>query len=241
MSAPHLRSRTRKLAAGLLLASPFLLLAGGPAWAAGPQLYESGPAQDAAFIRFVNATGGPLDIVAGGRAGGSGSARRMTVGADKTAGAFMSIRPGAALQGRASQGGSTIDIAPKAAAGELLTVVFWPGKAGALGTATLAELPKDFNGLKASIAFYNLDDACADARLGVAGRDSMLFEHGAPRSQQRRPINPVVLSVQPLCGTQPVGPRLDLGTLEAGQRYSVFVVPGKAERTAFWARDELSP
>lgn len=38
------------------------------------------------------------------------------------------------------------------------------------------EQPDDFNGLKASLAFFNVDASCADASLRPAGRTADLFK-----------------------------------------------------------------
>ena len=64
-----------------------------------------------------------------------------------------------------------------------------------------------------------------------------LFSGLALEQRQRRQINPVKLTVQATCGGKPVGGVVDLGQLEAGQRYSVLLMPaaGGAPRVVFAA------
>ncbi|MCS4510089.1 cell division protein FtsQ [Xylophilus ampelinus] len=225
------RVLVRWIAAGCVAASSCT------AWSAGPQLYASGPGEDASYVRFVNATGKPLDIIAAGKPATGG---RLQLGTANAVGSFMPIKPKLVLAGRAVQGKQSLDLAPAAQAGELVSVVIWLRGDGTLVSTAIAELPKTFNGLKASLAFYNVDPACPAAGLSAAGQDTTLFTGGAPNTLQRRPINPVPLSVKVTCDALVVGKPLDLGTLESGQRYSVFLVADGREKRAFWARDEMA-
>jgi alginate O-acetyltransferase complex protein AlgF len=202
--------------------------------AAGPKLYESGPGEDAAYVRFVNATGQPIDVLAAGK-----NAGRMHIDNAHPASAFLPLRPKSLIAGRISQGNATADINATAAPGELVTVVVWSKAGQALETTVLAELPKDFNALKATLAFYNFDSQCPAAGLTAGGRDTVIVEGTGPLSVKRRTVNPVALSTQPTCGAARIGPALDLKTLEAGQRYSIFLAPGPQGRRAFWVKDEL--
>lgn len=215
------------------------LVCASTACAAGPKLYDTGPAQDAAYIRFINATGQPLQIVSSAAQGRKST--RLSIAPSSPASEFMPVKPKSPLAGRVEQGAGGIDIAPTAKPGELVSVVVYTDSGGGVAAEVVAELPKDFNGLKASLAFYNFDAGCGGAGLAVASRDTLIFENAIPRSVQRRAVNPVALSVQPQCGTQNAGSALDLGILEAGQRYSVFMVAGAQGRRAFWIKDMLSP
>lgn len=217
-------------------------LAGPPAWSAGPQLYSSGPSEDVAYVRFVNATGQPLDILAtadSGKAGKNAKAGQLHLDVAKPASAYMGVKPRSALAGRAQQGKNSIALAPVANAGELVSVIVWQGADGKLGSTVIAELPKNFNGLKASVALYNADAACPAAGLAAADNNAMLFEKAVPGGLLRRPVNPVALKARASCGAAAVGQAMDLGTLEAGQRYSVFLVPDRSASRVLWARDEM--
>jgi hypothetical protein len=105
---------------------------------------------------------------------------------------------------------------------------------------TVRDAPDDFNGLKASLGFFNLDGSCANASLRPAGRTVDLFKGVAQGSLQRRSINPVKLAVQLVCANANVGPALDLGELKAGERYSVLLLPTPAGPRLSSATDSLS-
>ena len=102
------------------------------------------------------------------------------------------------------------------------------------------ETPDDFNGLKASLAFVNVDKSCSDASLRPAGRSADLFKAVPVASLQRRSINPVNLSVQLVCANTNVGAPLDLGMLKAGERYSVMLVPSASGPRLLSTTDTLS-
>ena len=134
------------------------------------------------------------------------------------------MRGNASIKGSFKNVSLQSDIALKVKPGEFATVVAMPGSA-AIKQTVLRESPDDFNALKVSLALYNLDAQCAGAGLNVLGRNAALFESVASGTLQRRALNPVSISVQLLCKGQVSAAKLALGTLEAGQRYSVFVIP----------------
>ncbi|XAH23241.1 alginate O-acetyltransferase AlgF [Xylophilus sp. GW821-FHT01B05] len=209
---------------GLVFRLPLLAtLAGGcaAALAAAPLLYETGPAQDSAFVRFVNGTGQKLDVVAG--------KARLALTTDKPVSDFQSVKPNIDIKGDFEGAGVRSPIAVKTAPGAFATVVaLVPAGQKAVTTTVLSETPDDFNALKASIAFYNVDAACKGAAVQVAGRNVALFTGVAQGSSQRRAINPVQVGVQLMCDGKPRGNAIDLGTLQAGQRYSLVLVPSAA-------------
>lgn len=198
-------------------------------------LYETGPSEDASFIRFVNGTEAALSV----KAAGAKSSLALTT--EKPASDFMPVRADRELKGEFQQGKTALPTATAVQAGEFATViVVSEGKAG-LKTQTLRESPDDFNALKASLAFYNLDSSCADASLKAAGRNAVIFKNVAAGSvSERRQINPVALGVQLLCGGQDTGEPLTLGTLEAGERYSIFLVPSPKGPRIFQATDTVA-
>ena len=233
MSARHAAARLiaqRKmwLAAGVALAT-----VGLAAQAAEIPLYETGPGQDAAFVRFVNGGTGPLEVSA------AGSKARSRLDLAAPASAFFSVNAGDKVKGAFLADSQRSEIALSVKPGEFATVVALPG-AGAIKQTVLREQPDDFNALKASLALYNLDPKCTSASLGVVGRSAMLFEAVPSGALQRRALNPVSLSVQLLCGGKPAATPLALGALQAGQRYSVFVMPAAAAPRLFIANDSVA-
>lgn len=202
------------------------------AQAAGPMLYETGPAQDSAFVRFVNGLDHAVEVVPeGGRA-------RLSLPTSKPLGDFLPVRPDTVIKGAFEARGQRAGVAVKTAPGAFSTVVARSAGAGKPFTVTvLTEAPDDFSALRASLGFASLDKACVPAGLQTAGKGVALFSGVALEQLQRRQINPVKLTVQATCGGKPVGGVVDLGQLEAGQRYSVLLMPaaGGAPRVVFAA------
>ncbi|UXL40258.1 alginate O-acetyltransferase AlgF [Pseudomonas fragi] len=196
-------------------------------------LYPSGPDQDAAFIRFVNATTEPLDVI--GQAG-QPPLRLETATPASLLFAVDSTKP---LKGFLVSGTQKLELDLQVQPGEFATIVVVPQGTG-IEQVAVRETPDDFNGLKASLAFVNVDKSCSDASLRPAGRSADLFKAVAVGSLQRRSINPVNLSVQLVCANANVGAPLELGDLKAGERYSLLLVPSATGPRLLSATDTVS-
>jgi alginate O-acetyltransferase complex protein AlgF len=207
-----------------------------PAMAGDIPLYPTGPAQDSSFVRFVDGTSNPVDVSS------AGSKVRLSLDATNPATHFFPITAGKPIAGTLSSGSTREDVSATVQPGEFVSIVAVDGvdKARLLHTVTVREKPDDFNALKASVALYNLDAGCATPTLKVPGRDIVLLDGVAVGQGKRRQVNPVALSVQLVCGGQSVGQPLSLGTLVAGQRYTVFLVPGGVHSRVFVANDAVS-
>ncbi|MFV3383259.1 alginate O-acetyltransferase AlgF [Pseudomonas sp. NY15354] len=179
-------------------------------------LYPTGPSEDSAFLRFVNATPGALQLVA------AGSSASLELKTTNSVSDYLSVPAGKAIKGTLKQAAGNAPLDLSVAPGEFATVVALPGR-----QVVVREQPDDFNGLKASLAFINVDPACSGASLRPAGRNADLFKDAPEGSVQRRSINPVKLSVQLVCANANVGAPVDLGELKAGERYSVMLLPGE--------------
>lgn len=217
---------------------PALLLALASALSAGAvqaeiALYPTGPSEDSAFLRFVNATPGALQLVA------AGSSASLELKGEQQVSAYLSVPAGKAIKGTLKQDKASAALDLNVAPGEFATLVALPD-AGGIRQVVVREQPDDFNDLKASLAFINVDAACTGATLRPAGRNADLFKDTAEGSLQRRSINPVKLSVQLVCANANVGAPLDLGELKAGERYSVLVLPGANGPHLLPAHDTLS-
>ncbi|MFJ2691243.1 alginate O-acetyltransferase AlgF [Pseudomonas sp. NPDC087336] len=196
-------------------------------------LYPTGPSEDAAFIRFVNAGSAPLDVIA------QAGQPPMRLEAAKPVSLFFPVQSSSPVKGTLVSGAQNLAMDMKIEPGEFATVVALPDGNG-IKQVAVREQPDDFNGLKASLAFFNVDAACADASLRPAGRNADLFKAVPVDSVQRRSINPVSLSVQLVCANANVGAPLDLGELKAGERYSVLLVPSATGPRLLNATDTLS-
>ncbi|WP_322045644.1 cell division protein FtsQ [Paraburkholderia sp. J67] len=206
--------------------------------AADIPLYPTGPAQDSSFVRFVDGGSHPVDVSA------AGSKARLTLDTTNPASQFFPIAAGKPVAGTLTSGGAHHDVAATVQPGEFVSIVALDGGDKSADKSahavTVREKPDDFNALKASVALYNLDARCAAPTLKVPGRDIVLLDGVAVGQGKRRQVNPVALSVQLACGGQAVGQPLSLGTLVAGQRYTVFLVPAGAQSRIFFANDAVS-
>lgn len=201
--------------------------------AAEISLYPTGPAEDASFIRFVSTLQEEVSV-----ASAQGS---VALSVDLPATAFQAVAAGKRIKGEVIDGDRRAPIGLEVAAGEFVTVVVLETD-HVLGTQVLREQPDDFNALKASVGFVNLSDrACVDARLKVAGRNLELLAAGDAGQVQRRLVNPLSLEVELECGGLQIGEPLSLGRLEAGERYSVMVVPDAGSARLVFAQDRLAP
>lgn len=191
---------------------------GAAAQAAGPALYDTGPTQDSAFVRFVNATAQPLEVVSG--------KARLPLPLTQPVSEYLSVKPDTDIGGKLEGGGQSGKVSVKTRPGAFSTLVALPGAGGkGINTLVVSESPDDFNALKSAIAFYNFDAGCKAAGLETAGKAVSMFKAVAEKTVQRRMVNPIALAVQPTCDGKPRGAPVDLGNLQAGQRYSLLLVP----------------
>lgn len=204
------------------------------AQAAEIPLYPTGPSEDAAFLRFVNAGEGSLQLTAAG----SGASLRLE--GEQRVSDFLTVPAGKPVKGSLSLSAQQHALDVSVAPGEFASVVAIPVNGQDLQVLIVREQPDDFNALKASLAFYSLDASCADAGLQVAGRAVDIFKAVASGSVQRRSINPLNLSVQLRCAGAAAGEPLVLGDLAAGQRYTLFLVPSAQGPRLFQALDNLA-
>ncbi|MFS2160415.1 cell division protein FtsQ [Pseudomonas sp. Pseusp122] len=210
------------------------LLLSSNALAADIPLYPTGPAEDSAFIRFINGSSEPVQVIA------QEGQPPLKLDTQKPASQFFAVQASNDIKGSLVSGAQHVPLLLKVEPGEFASVVALSDGKGGVKTVTVHDIPDDFNGLKASLGFFNLDVTCADAVLRPAGRNADLFKGVAEGGLQRRSINPVQLSVQLVCGGANVGAALDLGELKAGERYSVLLLPSASGPRLLFATDLLS-
>jgi hypothetical protein len=190
----------------------------GPASALEIPLYATGPSKDAAFVRFVNAGNAPMQVKAVGS-----SKSGISLSATQSVSPFYPVRGNDIVKGLFKSMRLRSDIALNVKPGEFATVIAMPGES-VIKQTILRETPEDFNALKVSLALYNLDAKCNAARLNVLGRSVSLFDNVPSGTLQRRALNPVSIGVQLICNGLATSAKLELGELQAGQRYSIFVL-----------------
>jgi len=202
--------------------------------AADIPLYPTGPAEDAAFIRFVNGGTESMQVIA------QRGQPPLQLEVAKPVSLFFPVSARGTIKGTLASGQQRLALEVKAQPGEFATVVALPDGKNGVKQVTVRDMPDDFNSLKASLGFFNLDAHCANATLRPAGRTADLFKNVAVGTLQRRSINPVKLSIQLVCANTNTGSALDLGELKAGERYSVFVMPSATGPKLLSVTDTLS-
>ncbi|WP_349736807.1 alginate O-acetyltransferase AlgF [Pseudomonas jessenii] len=202
--------------------------------AADIALYPTGPDQDSAFLRFINAADSPLQLLA------EGSRASLKLEGTHAVSDYLPVPANQPIKGTLERNGKSQPLDIQVAAGEFASVIALPDSAQGIRQVVIREQPDDFNSLRASLAFISADPACTQAGLRAAGKNADLFKEVADGSVQRRAINPVSLSVQLVCAQTNVGAPLDLGQLKAGERYSVVLLPGANGPYLLLATDVLA-
>ncbi len=196
-------------------------------------LYETGPSQDSSFVRFVNLAEEKASVVNGNAKLSLGNAGEARVSR------YFPVKAGAKLAANVQAGNAKLNIELIAKPGEFLTVAV-TAKGQQLESQILRESPTDFNAMRSSIALFNTDGSCASASLTGGAKNAAIFETIKIGAIERRLVNPVKLSAQVSCDGQAVAKPLDLGQLQAGERYSIFIQKTKNGRQAFFVKDSNS-
>lgn len=191
--------------------------------AAEPQLYETGPEEDAAFVRFVSALNDKLAIRADAGA-------QVELTADIPATTWNAVRANAPLRARLSSGNHSEEVQVSVQPGEFVTIAALPNNSN-WSVNFGRESPDDFNAFRVSLGLLNLDPTCPAASIRLADTDIDIVKNVAPGDIQRRHINPLSLSVELFCSENRMGTAIDLGTLRAGQRWTLLV-HSKAQQSA---------
>jgi hypothetical protein len=221
--------------ASVLALAATAMLAARPADAAEGRLYPSGPPNGVAYLRFVNLAPSEVTITS--------PAAKIAVPADAAhrVGEFDPVTPGVALTGSAQLGSATKPIGVTLAANEFVTVAVVADGASGIGLMVFRETPSDFNALKSSLGLFNADKACAQAQLVAGDNRQQVIGDVAPGAVGRRLVNPVNAELAVACGDPAQAVAAKLGQLNAGDRYSVFVIAGASGRQVVAQRDEQAP
>jgi hypothetical protein len=114
---------------------------------------------------------------------------------------------------------------------------------GLVGQAIAARVVEDqtqFNQVRARLTFYNTTTTCTAAALWQEAGGAAVFSGLPPASMRMRSINPVAARVVATCnGTRT--PPLDLGRLQAGGLYSVWLISLGGTPSIFLAHDTIAP
>lgn len=202
-----------------------------PARAQG-QVYDPVPPRGSAYLRLVNALPGEVsarpDFLPPQRLGTAPAQRVM---------AFTVVENVANRQLRLEfqegtrRGQASLRVEP----GSFVTVLLHATADGALAATPVVDAA-DFNRARARLAFYNALPDCAAATLAIHPGGPAIFEGVPALATRARSVNPVTAQIRGSCGERASAP-FALEGLEAGGMYSVWLVGGGAQPTAFLTRD----
>jgi hypothetical protein len=204
-----------------------------PAWAQVP-LYAQRLPEGTVYIRLVNALPGAAsvqtDFAGPVTLGADGAARVSPYYVDVTGG-------GKTIPLQVATGGQSLTTSFTPASGTFVTIVLHPD--GDHLSAALIEDKPEYNQLRARLAFYNTAVGCTDGTLTEAS-GATIFQGVAPDAMAARGINPVAAKVVAGCGGGQA-PELDLGDLQAGGLYTVWMMRPAGKLVAFVAHDFIAP
>jgi len=191
---------------------------------AAPQLYETGPSEDASFVRFVAAVPGVVEVAAGRNA-------TLSLDPQNASTTWQPVRARVALKATLLHAGGKQDAEVTVQPSEFVTLAAIPTEKGGWSVGIGRDKPQDFSAHRVSIGLLNMAKGCADATLKLAGKDVVIVNKAQVGQVERRMINPVSLGVDLFCNGQKAQEALDLGNLRAGARWTVMVLPeGKSWR-----------
>ncbi len=200
----------------------FVLLAFAASAAAETALYETGPSEESAYVRFVNALAGNVTVVS---ANGSAKIGLNTRGNGRIS-RFYRVKAGERLTSTIQGKGRKIPVEVTGNPWEYITVAAVPDGAAGIKVMLIRETPDDFNAMRASLALFNLDPGCKKANMRGGAKNVAILSDVEPFAVQRRLVNPVKLSADIACGGQ-ADSHVEVPQLQAGERYSAFLfAPG---------------
>lgn len=213
---------------------PSLLLAMAAAGAqAQPMLYSQRLPEGTVYVRFASAL--PAASIVGTDFAGAVSLGNTD--ATRISPYFVAGNAGGTtVPLQVNQGGKTVTATIQPKSGTFVTVVL-AEKAGGVAAAVVTDHP-EYNQLKARLTFYNATGDCGSASLTESGK--AVFSAVPANGGQARSINPASATVVAACGADKARP-LDLGKLDEGGLYSVWMMKLAGQLVSFMARDTIAP
>lgn len=197
------------------------------------QLYPTGPKDVLSYVRFVNATDSSISVVSS-----SSSAKvELGTGAEGRASAFFPVKAGEKQSVTIMSGNRKITAAVVGKPWEYIVIAVMPKGGNQIETGLIKEEMGESNATKASLALFNLDARCSGATLQDGLKRATKFADIKPLAVQRYLVSPVKLTAGVVCGGQSESVVADIPQLQAGERYSVFLMAPKNSRQAIFVRD----
>ncbi|WP_419897008.1 ABC transporter permease [Roseomonas sp. USHLN139] len=209
-------------------------LAGARPAAAQPMLYEQRLPEGFAFVRFANTLPGRVTVKPdydNQIAVPDGAAERVT--------AYMVAEDVAKRPVKLviSDGTLTTEVTVQIPSGGYNTVLL-RRDGDRLGAVVITD-KVEFNQTRARLGFYPAITGCAEGGLAIDPGSQAIFSKVAPETGVARNLNPAAAKVIAYCGGQRA-PLLDLGRLEAGQQYSVWLMAPQGTPVSFLVRDRIA-
>jgi hypothetical protein len=214
------------------------ILGGGPLAvppaAAQPMLYEQRLPDGFAFVRFANLLPGRVTVKPdydNQVAVPDGAAERVT--------AYMVAEDVADRPVKlvVSDGTLTSEVTVRIPGGGYNTVLL-RREGDRLGALVITD-KVEFNQTRARLGFYPAIAGCAEGGLAIDPGSQAIFSKVAPETAAARNLNPAAAKVVASCAGQKAPP-LDLGRLEAGQQYSVWLMAPQGSPVSFLVRDRIA-
>lgn len=186
------------------------------------------------YMRLVNALPGAISI----QTDFAGKVELGTEGGARVSSYFVSTTLGdktVTLQVDEAGKAATASFQPKS--GSFVTVVLH--RVGDKVTTSVITDKPEYNQLRARLAFYNATPDCAGGMLTEASGRA-IFTAIAPDAATARGINPVSAKVVAGCASGKA-PVLDLGQMDAGGLYTVWMMKPAGTLMSFVAHDTIAP
>ena len=219
--------RLRQSLFGVLLA-----LGAGYQAQAQPMLYAQHLPEGTVYIRLANALPGAAAVktdFAGTISLGSADASRISP-------YFVAGNAGGKAVALSVTGSQAATVTIHLKSGVFVTVVLHDD-AGGVAASVITDKP-EYNQLKARLAFYNLSRDCSAGSLTTGGRT--VFSAVPTDAVDVRSLNPVDATVTAACRQDKAKP-LDLGKLQEGGLYSVWLMRLDGQLRSFVSRATIAP
>ncbi len=224
----------RTLLRALAVAAVGLLASRGGAYGQ-EALYGKQPPHGSAFVRFVNATPGPVTITSDFEQ----DVHLGTAAADRVAQyAVVERAADRTLHASAGADGGSGRLEYQAPADGYVTILLERGAGGELTFVPIVD-QAEFNQTRARLAFYNAAPTCSSASLVLDPGGAAVFQGVVNGSTKSRTVNPVQATVRAACTDGP-GPTLSLAGMELGASYSIWLIQPGAAATLFLTQDSTA-
>lgn len=201
------------------------------------QVYDPEPPRGSAYVRFINALPGEVEIRPDFL-----PLQRLGVEPSQRVGAYMVVEnvAGRALNVDARVRGQTERTTLRVQPDSFVTVLISAALDGATRVSSLPE-EMNFNRARVRLGFYNGVAACTSAGLRIDPDGPPVFESVGAAAGRQRTVNAVRAAVRGTCGER-FSPAFQLEGLEAGASFSV-VLTASADGAlqSFLVRDVTTP